>query len=56
MLSEEIRLSDLIVDMRQFTKAFDTNSQNVQQFLEKSMFETEITKEIESLNWNQNFD
>ena len=51
MLSEEIRLSDLMVNITQFGKAFDTNSNIVREFLEKSMFETEITKDIESLIW-----
>lgn len=40
-----------MVNITQFGKAFDTNSNIVREFLEKSMFETEITKDIESLNW-----
>jgi hypothetical protein len=51
MLSEESRLSDLVVTFSCFKKAFDIESSEINNFLSNSYFQNSECLEIDSLMW-----
>lgn len=54
MFSEEIRLSNLVANLQNFKKIFEMNSKELQNFLDLSMFETETTLDVDTVEWDLN--